>query len=282
MSRKLLSYCRSLSTRFFALPLFFVAVAASSAATAQQPQARLLYRGTASYGWSHRGHASWGSNWQANAKNVAREEIRRMLASMVNLRDLDRVTGGQSSRAISGAGGGGTGRLAYADSKSRTERERWINGNNYLISIVGPVRLTNGWTKTSQSWTGKRNWQASATITYTYEIHGLPQGQPQPRPEAQQRAFNVTVVNQAGRSLTIYVRYRDDQGNWRTRSVYLNSARTHNFGNIAYSRQVGFHATGNSYRSDGGAKGVQAGDGRKYHVVTIGQGFSGSTYRFSP
>ena len=138
----------------------------------------ILYEGTAEYGWSHSGSQSWGGNWTANARNIVISKIRKEIGSMVNLRQLDSYVGKNVSRSITGAGRGtygyGEGSLSYVGGKSSVQKQRWLNGNNYLIDVAN-VRLKPGtaYSKTKGDfWGNSKSWDASATFLYDYRVYG--------------------------------------------------------------------------------------------------------------
>lgn len=138
---------------------------------------KLLHKDTFEYGWGHSGVESWGGNWHARARNEALEQIRRTVAKMVNLKELETFV----KKDIKGSGGleGSSGedsssvKISASGEKSTEERERWVNQNNYLINVEN-VRIKPGtdWTKTKKTWDGKRSWKASATMLCDLEIYG--------------------------------------------------------------------------------------------------------------
>lgn len=138
----------------------------------------LLLDVTSTYGWSHKGHSSWGGNWGVRAVNEATEEIRNTVARMVNLKQLETFTQKdlKSSLDVAGAKGKDSAsiKIGWAQSKSSTEQMNWINQNNFLID-VRDVSIIPGtsWTKTKKDpWTGKGKWEASARMQYRLLIWG--------------------------------------------------------------------------------------------------------------
>lgn len=49
----------------------------------------LLLETTGEFGWSHKGHDSWGDNWGVKACNEALGQISGRIREMANLRELE-------------------------------------------------------------------------------------------------------------------------------------------------------------------------------------------------
>ena len=181
----------------------------------------LLYRGTARYGWSHKGVESWGGNWQVRAKNEALEAIRTRIASMVNWQQFYEFTGKNHASDFSGSGwgtaGAGGGSIKYAQSMNRTQQQQWVNRNNYLIDILS-IRAVPGtaYSKTTSKH-GKRKWIASLQLEYTYAIYGLHKGGPN---LANMPAYTVWIENKTSKTI-VY------QLNGKTFVVESHHTRSH-------------------------------------------------------
>ena len=138
---------------------------------------KLLHEGTFEYGWGHSGVSSWGSNWHVRACNEALEKIRRAVAKMVNLKELETFVKKdlKGSAGFEGSSGEDSSsiKISASGDKSTEERERWVNQNNYLIDIKN-VRIKPGsdWTQSEKNWKGERTWKASATMFCDLQIYG--------------------------------------------------------------------------------------------------------------
>ena len=137
----------------------------------------LLLETTGEYGWSHKGHDSWGDNWGVNACNEALEQIRGRIREMVNLRELETFSNSnlKNSLGIDGAVAKDSASLKIATSYDKSDQEQvhWVNENNFLVDVANVrIKPGTGWTDTSQDWQGRRKWEASATMQYDLRIYG--------------------------------------------------------------------------------------------------------------
>ncbi len=139
---------------------------------------KLLYEGTFEYGWSHSGITSWGANWHVNACNIALEQIRRRVASMVNLKELEAFVKTDLKRDIAGEGSesedSSSFKISHSENKSNEWKENWVNENNYLIDVKN-VRIKSGtdWADGEDNRPfGGRTWNASATMECDLQISG--------------------------------------------------------------------------------------------------------------
>ena len=157
------------------IPLCSVIFATAGLAQEEMPLA--LQLNNLQYGWSHSGVRTWGSRWEVRAKNEALEKIRRDVAKMVNLQQLETFTRSDIQKQIGLQGGEtGSGKLDFSEGKSKEAREKWINENNYFIDVSN-IRVKPGtaWTRTRVSggpFGGRRSWRASATMLYDLRIYG--------------------------------------------------------------------------------------------------------------
>jgi hypothetical protein len=129
------------------------------------------------YGWFHSGIESWGSNWHVKAKNVALEEIRTRVASMVNLKELETFTNTDIKHDLEAEGtkdkSSTSIKIGYSEGRSEEDKLRWVNENNFLIDISDVnIKPGSDYTKTRKPFGKPRTWEASATMTYTLHIYG--------------------------------------------------------------------------------------------------------------
>ena len=138
---------------------------------------KLLYEGTFEYGWNHSGVESWGGNWDRRACNEALEQIRRTVAKMVNLKELETFVKKDLKGSFAGEESqkqdSSSLKISLSGEKSTQEKEHWVNQNNYIIDVKN-VRIKPGsdWSKTKKNWDGKRSWKASATMLCDLQIYG--------------------------------------------------------------------------------------------------------------
>jgi hypothetical protein len=140
---------------------------------------KLLLEITGEYGWTHSGVESWGGKWHVKACTVALEEIRKRLASMVNLKELETFSKQdiKSSLNIEGAKGKDSTSLKIGSGhdKSDEEREHVVNENNFLIDVSDVnIKPNTDYSKgkDERSTGGVRSWNASATMQYRVRIFG--------------------------------------------------------------------------------------------------------------
>lgn len=138
---------------------------------------KLLLETTGEYGWSHEGHSSWGDDWHRMACNEALEQIRTRIASMVNLKELETFTNQDLKNNLNVEGAfskdSSSFKIGSAHDKSKEEKQRWLNENNFLIDVSDvSVKPNTDWTKTEKNWKGERTWKASATLLYRVRIFG--------------------------------------------------------------------------------------------------------------
>jgi hypothetical protein len=87
----------------------------------------------------------------------------------------------------------------------------------------------------------------------------------------QRGSYAVTLRNNTGKQLTVFVHYRTTAGEWRTRTYSLAPRTERDAGIATPNRIIYFRAEGNGYLADGGAGGERTSDGRRYHKVDMGE-----------
>ena len=137
-----------------------------------------LYEGTFEYGWSHKGVKGWGANWHRHARNIALEQIRKKIATMVNLKELETLAKKDLKQSLIGKGSKGkTGdsiSISLSKDKSKEDQVRWLNENNYLIDIknVQIIAGTDYTKSTDERPLRGRTFMASATMQVDLRIYG--------------------------------------------------------------------------------------------------------------
>lgn len=138
---------------------------------------KLLHEAPFEYGWKHSGVESWGKHWHRRAVAVAYEQIRAKIASMVNLKELERFTKkdlsgklGVTSTSTQDSSSLG---VEFGGNKSDEERLRLVKENFFLVDVRN-VRIKPGtdWSKTRDHWLRGRSWKASAVMLCDLLIYG--------------------------------------------------------------------------------------------------------------
>jgi hypothetical protein len=129
------------------------------------------------YGYSHSGNKSWGSNWQAHARNKAVSKIQEKIADMANLEELQRSLSTELEQGAKGDGeysypnkGKGSFDVHKGEKISTSELKKYRN--NFVV-LVTNVRIKKGtpYSDTDKDWRGRRSYECSLTVTYDVEVY---------------------------------------------------------------------------------------------------------------
>lgn len=169
---KALTFCTTVLTL-----TLFAAIDVSSAMAQSRKPFGLLYEGTYTQPWRHRGHASWGANWHRVAMAEALREARTRVNQMVNLAQLEAYSHKALFESIDAdyvqEEEGGYVAITSSHGKDEEEMIRWVNRNHLLVDVSNiRIQPRSDWSRTQRDLWGRRTWEASAIMVLTLRIYG--------------------------------------------------------------------------------------------------------------